>query len=561
MNGPPSDILTGDIGSVDGEIVEGSESTINVISYDVEEYAERREEQDLLETYDVSAIAIPLKICGKEPVTVAQLQNIWIRPESEVALNNYLSECTYRVFNLASNSLVAPKVELPCENTQYNYNASKCGGVGLYGWAQHAMDILRTNYSINTKQFKYILIMLPWMSACGWAGLGQLGCGSQCLTWYNGEYGRNLKVLVHELGHNFGLHHSSTPGAEYGDSTCAMGSRGGNICYNVPQSWNLGITTPIYVLNNANIKDNTYVIESHLINTENFAKIDVDWVDNITSYFVSFRTQVSYDKNLYSTYSSKVYVHKFIRARSSGRMTLLLSTLNPGSLYEIPGTDVIVRFINILSTTKAQVQICRKSVSHSCGVISMPPPPLPVSRPSPPPPLPVSRPSPPPPLPVSRPSPPPPLPVSRPSPPPPPSPPSPSPPLPVSRPSPPSAPPDNKATQSISVRVDIHVSDSYIIGTLCPKLNEAMVISNIQFTQTTECFIGKTSTAKYFGFRVNMNSQNLFAFKVILANIPKLEKFTEAASLLCYSSVTVYEQPSNEVLFRYKAASNTCITV
>jgi hypothetical protein len=60
---------------------------------------------------------------------------------------------------------------------------------------------------------------------------------------------------------------------------------------------------------------------------------------------------------------------------------------------------------------------------------------------------------------------------------------------------------------------------------------------------------------------VNMDSHNLFAFKVILANVPKLEKFTEAAVLLCYSSVTVYDKPSNEVLFRYKAASNTCIEI
>jgi hypothetical protein len=79
------------------------------------------------------------------------------------------------------------------------------------------------------------MYLFPTVSSCAWAGLGDLPGGE---TWINGYL--QLRVLAHELGHNFGVHHanalSCTDGAtrtalsggcsstEYGDPFSVMGS-------------------------------------------------------------------------------------------------------------------------------------------------------------------------------------------------------------------------------------------------------------------------------------------------------------------------------------------------
>jgi hypothetical protein len=68
----------------------------------------------------------------------------------------------------------------------------------------------------------------PQSSACGWWGLGSVG-GNPSRAWINGSYA--LKVVAHELGHNFGDYHSnsqpcSSSGcstSEYGDDRDMMG--------------------------------------------------------------------------------------------------------------------------------------------------------------------------------------------------------------------------------------------------------------------------------------------------------------------------------------------------
>jgi hypothetical protein len=103
--------------------------------------------------------------------------------------------------------------------------------------------------------------ILPSLPACDFSGKGAVGCGRFCPNFITGEagpetaqilppdfshargpspftrfcpfapfallphsdiYAYKLDTPFHELGHNLGLMHSSTPTNEYGDSSCVM---------------------------------------------------------------------------------------------------------------------------------------------------------------------------------------------------------------------------------------------------------------------------------------------------------------------------------------------------
>jgi hypothetical protein len=73
-------------------------------------------------------------------------------------------------------------------------------------WAdRYAVETLR----VNMTNYKHRIYVLSRGTACGWVGLGNIGCpGSFCSVWMNGNNVDKVSGFVHELGHNLGLVHA-----------------------------------------------------------------------------------------------------------------------------------------------------------------------------------------------------------------------------------------------------------------------------------------------------------------------------------------------------------------
>ena len=101
-------------------------------------------------------------------------------------------------------------------------------------WANEARA-KATAAGVPLASYQYTVYAFPSTSSCGWAGLAYLpGTGS----WINGAM--TLRVVSHELSHNFGVHHASTLAcssggtpttftgpctqSEYGDPFTVMGA-------------------------------------------------------------------------------------------------------------------------------------------------------------------------------------------------------------------------------------------------------------------------------------------------------------------------------------------------
>jgi hypothetical protein len=89
-------------------------------------------------------------------------------------------------------------------------------------------DQAATSAGINIAAYSRHVYAFPQIGACSWWGLGTVG-GNPSQAWINGSYA--VKVVSHELGHNFGAYHShsqpcDTSGCgsvEYGDDHDDMG--------------------------------------------------------------------------------------------------------------------------------------------------------------------------------------------------------------------------------------------------------------------------------------------------------------------------------------------------
>ena len=86
---------------------------------------------------------------------------------------------------------------------------------------------------IDLSAYTRMVYVFPRNAACGWSGVGTVG-GSTSEVWVNGRL--ELKVIAHELGHNFGLQHSHSSDCDltplgntcttydYGDVADVMGT-------------------------------------------------------------------------------------------------------------------------------------------------------------------------------------------------------------------------------------------------------------------------------------------------------------------------------------------------
>lgn len=85
---------------------------------------------------------------------------------------------------------------IPYSNTSCDYST----------WASAARSAARSA-GVDLTGYDGFVYAFPQTSSCAWWGLGTIG-GSPSSAWVNGTYA--LRVVGHELGHNFGVHHASS---------------------------------------------------------------------------------------------------------------------------------------------------------------------------------------------------------------------------------------------------------------------------------------------------------------------------------------------------------------
>jgi hypothetical protein len=145
-----------------------------------------------------------------EPYTTATAHAVTFQQTS-----NYFLENSYGQTWLTGDVYGWYTIPLSSTSCDYNQIASLA-------------DSAVTNAGVSLSAYRRRIYAFP-SNACTWWGLGSVG-GNPSRSWINGSYA--LKVVGHELGHNFGDYHShsrpcDTAGCsmvEYGDTHDIMGN-------------------------------------------------------------------------------------------------------------------------------------------------------------------------------------------------------------------------------------------------------------------------------------------------------------------------------------------------
>ncbi len=224
-----------------------------------------------------------------------------------------------------------------------------CDSSTLASYAKQAATAAGVNLSAYTR---YVYAFPN--NTCSWWGLGTVG-GNPSQAWINGSLA--LKVVAHEMGHNFGLYHSnawecgtSTLGSscssiEYGDTVDTMGNPSSghfNAFQKERLGWlNYGTSPPIATVQT----DGVYSLDPYETAGANPKALKILQATNPTTgkrtwYYVEYRRATGFDSFL-STNSNVlngVVVHT--GSESTGNSSYLLDMTPATSSWSDPALDV-----------------------------------------------------------------------------------------------------------------------------------------------------------------------------------------------------------------------------
>ena len=174
--------------------------------------------------------------------------------------------------------------------------------------------------------YRHRLLIVPnywdWTNRhCTWGGVAQLNCGTWCWAIAADPISILHGVIVHELGHNFSLHHSSTDtdnngsiNSEYGDNSDQMGGSRNWMKFNPPHFEDKGWMDSVeYELRT--------VVPSSTVQSFDLIPLDEeawDWPGlralklergSNSDYYISFRQQTGDYNKVTSSYTSGLSLH------------------------------------------------------------------------------------------------------------------------------------------------------------------------------------------------------------------------------------------------------------
>jgi hypothetical protein len=208
-----------------------------------------------------------------------------------------------------------------------NTNAS--AGCDFFRWLSLAeSEFRRQGYSTTTYQHRVYL--MPYVASCPFSGYGPLLSQAALI---NGHYCRQPNIIAHELGHNFGLNHATTPGDTYGDTSDFMGSYYAGLIHNhQPNKEFFGWAPEAPVVREGSYNLGAAEIEgSRGIKVETNAKLDNGEPINL---YLSYRVATGLDRNLRAEIPNRTSVHTYSLSSVIG--TTLLARVGDGESYDDP---------------------------------------------------------------------------------------------------------------------------------------------------------------------------------------------------------------------------------
>lgn len=224
----------------------------------------------------------------------------------------------------------------------------------LTGDIADAAKLAATNAGVNLAAYSRFIHIFPRNDACVWSGVGTVG-GTVSDAWINGRL--ELKVVAHEMGHNFGLQHSHsndcdlTPlGAtcttyDYGDVADVMGANTAshfNAFQKERLGWlNAGVQPPITTAS----ASGTFTISAYEAATADAKALKVPrGIDPVSGakrwYYVEYRQPIGFDAGLAGLYQSNLVNGVLIRTGTDGdRNSSYLLDMTPNTVPTFDMTD------------------------------------------------------------------------------------------------------------------------------------------------------------------------------------------------------------------------------
>jgi hypothetical protein len=215
---------------------------------------------------------------------------------------------------------------------------SSTGSCSDSTWAG-AVDEAVNAAGIDLGTYNHKIYVFPKDANCSYSGLGSIGGGWSYILGFC-QHG---DAIAHELGHNLGIHHLSTPTNEYGDMSDIMGYGGVGLRHlNAPHKMEMGWLPASRVL--AIDAPGFYKATVSILETTDGSSvqaIEVPDSSGTTRYYFEHRQPVGIDASgLLSQYWNKTLVHTW--SGESGAKTYLLAMLADGQTFSDAATGMAV---------------------------------------------------------------------------------------------------------------------------------------------------------------------------------------------------------------------------